>query len=188
MQNGFCTSTSDAMDKRIDKAFARVMSEMERALAVAFVFAVALNFVNVVGRYGFGLLLMGADEVQIYIMVCMTFLGASLVTWRKQHLRMDVLVRFFPGWFQLLLKAVELLLFLALSVFVMVQSSRYAAQMFILDRRSDNAGIPMWIPHGAVAVGFGLMALIVMWHAVRFARNVRKPRSPSASMDEETNP
>ena len=42
---------------------------IERALAVAFVFAVCLNFANVIGRYAIGHSILGADEVQIYIMV-----------------------------------------------------------------------------------------------------------------------
>jgi TRAP-type C4-dicarboxylate transport system permease small subunit len=32
--------------------------------------------------------------------------------------------------------------------------------MFNIGRVSDMAGVPMWLPHGAVAVGFGLMAFI----------------------------
>lgn len=129
--------------KMIDKLFECLMGVMERVLALAFIFAVGLNFANVIGRYGMGRSILGADEVHIYIMVCMTFLVASVITWRKRHLRMDVLFQFFPSWFKPLLKAVEMVLFLLLSAFVLVQSSSYAAQMFIPDRRSDNAGVPM---------------------------------------------
>ena len=148
----------------IDGAFEKLTRAIERALAVAFVFAVCLNFANVIGRYAIGRSIRGADEVQIYIMVCMAFLGAVVVSWRRQHLRMDVLVQFFPAWFRTFLQAAELCLILLLAGFVLVQSTNYAWQMFTLDHKSDNAGIPMWIPHGAVAVGFGLMALIALWH------------------------
>ena len=64
---------------------------------VAFILAVMLNFTNVVGRYLFGLSLLGSDEVQVFIMVAMTFLGAAVVTRRNQHLRMDVLVQVHAG-------------------------------------------------------------------------------------------
>ena len=56
-----------------------------------------LNFTNVLGRYLFGISLLGSDEVQVFIMVGMTFLGAAVVTRRNLHLRMDVLVRFMPA-------------------------------------------------------------------------------------------
>src|SRR5688500_19345109 len=131
----------------------KLMAAIERILALAFIGAVCLNFANVVGRYGFGRSIAGADEVQIYIMVFMAFLGAAVVSWRRQHLRMDVLVRFLPGRAQTALRFCELALIVILGSFVVVQSWRYAAQMFALGRTSDVGGIPMWIAHGAVRVG-----------------------------------
>jgi TRAP-type C4-dicarboxylate transport system permease small subunit len=161
----------------IDKAFGKLTWAIERTLAVAFIFAVCLNFANVIGRYAIGRSILGADEVQIYIMVCMAFLGAVVVSWRRQHLRMDVLVQFFPPWLQTFVRAAELALVVLLAAFVFVQSTNYAWQMFTLDHKSDNAGIPMWVPHGAVAGGFGLMMLIALWHGIRFARGMRPSES-----------
>src|SRR3981189_2918740 len=91
----------------IDKALDRVARVIELALAVAFIFAVLLNFANVIGRYLLGISLIGSDEVQIFIMVGMTFLGAAVVTRRNLHLRMDVLVRFLPTPIQILLRILE---------------------------------------------------------------------------------
>jgi TRAP-type C4-dicarboxylate transport system permease small subunit len=162
----------------IDILFERLTRFVERVLSLAFVFAVALNFANVVGRYVLGYSILGADEVQIYIMVFMAFLGAAVVYWRRAHLRMDVLVQFFPAWMRTALRAAELALIVLLAGFVLVQSTSYAWQMLAIDRKSDNAGIPMWIPHGAVALGFGLIALIALWRGVRFAKEqaVEEPR------------
>ena len=47
-----------------------------------------------------------------------------------------------------------------LAGFVLWNSTDYARQMFDIGRVSDMARVPMWIPHGVVAAGFGLMALI----------------------------
>ena len=80
----------------IDRVLDRLTCGIEQVLAYAFIFAVALNFANVVGRYGFGRMMLGADEIQIYIMVCMAFLGAAVISWRREHLRMDVLFKLFP--------------------------------------------------------------------------------------------
>ena len=158
----------------MDRVIEKTAVVIEWVLALAFVFAVGLNFVNVIDRYLLGHSMMGADEVQIYIMVYMTFLGAVVVTSRKAHLRMDVLVQYFPRWLQSVIKVAEFALFITLACFVLVQSCRYTWQMFILGRKSDNMSIPMWIPHGAVALGFGLIALIVLWHGIQFVR-VKKP-------------
>ncbi len=154
----------------IGRAFEKLARAIEHVLAIGFVFAVCLNFANVIGRYALGRSILGADEVQVYIMVGMAFLGAAAVYWRRQHLRMDVLVQFYPAWMRTSLQFIELVLVVLLAGFVLVESSRYAMQMFALDRRSDNAGIPMWIPHGSVALGFGLIALIALWRGIRFAR------------------
>ena len=156
----------------IDKAFDRIARVIELALALCFIFAVLLNFANVVGRYLLGISLIGSDEVQIYIMIGMTFLGAAVVTRRNMHLRMDVLVRFFPTFIQALLRILEQLLLIALAGFVLTQSFFYARQMLRFGRLSDMAGIPMWIPHGTVALGFGLILVVAICRLVHMARGM----------------
>jgi TRAP-type transport system small permease protein len=154
----------------IERICDRVARALELALAIAFLFAVGLNFTNVVGRYVFGRSILWADEVQVFIMIAFTFLGAAVVAWRRQHLRMDVLARMLPPRLQTTLKVLELLLMLTLCTFVLVQSQDYASRMAMLGRDSDSAGIPMWIPHGSVAAGFGLMVLVCLaqiWIAAR---------------------
>lgn len=143
------------------------MKAIERVLALAFIFAVCLNFANVIGRYVVGRSISGADEVQIYIMVWMAFLGAAVVAWRRNHLRMDVLVRFFPQGVQKALRALEIAAIVGLAGFAVVQSVRYTWQMAALGRTSDVGGIPMWIPHSAVALGFALIALVAVTDAFR---------------------
>lgn len=144
----------------VSRILDRLMNWIERALAYGFIVAVALNFCNVVGRYGFGVTILSADEIQIFIMVLMTFLGAAVVAWGNQHLRMDVAVNLLPRPLRRLLRIVELVVIVALCAFVAWNSTYYADQMFMIGRVSDMARMPMWIPHSAVAVGFGLMALI----------------------------
>jgi TRAP-type C4-dicarboxylate transport system permease small subunit len=159
----------------VDKALDRIARAIELALALAFIFAVVLNFANVVGRYVFGLALLGVDEVQIFIMVAMTFLGAAVVSRRNLHLRMDVLVRFFPAPVRLALVILEQVLLAALAGIALAQSWFYVRQMFVIGRTSDMAGVPMWIPHGTVALGFALMLVIAVWRILRPRRPVPEP-------------
>jgi TRAP-type C4-dicarboxylate transport system permease small subunit len=153
----------------IDQAFDRIARIIELALALAFILAVALNFGNVVGRYLFGLSLLASDEVQVFIMVAMTFLGAVVVTRRNAHLRMDVLVQFMPAAARLALRIAEQLLLIVLAGFVVSQSYFYATQMLRIGRRSDMAGVPMWIPHGILVLGFALIILVAVWRLVSVA-------------------
>ena len=154
----------------IDRMFERATRAIEMVLALAFLIAIALNFANVIGRYVLGTSILWADEVQIFIMIAMTFIGAAVVTWRRQHLRMDVIAKLLPGPVQTLLKVIELLAILGLTGFVMVHAFDYTSRMYDIGRTSDTAGVPMWIPHGSVALGFALVALVSLWLVVRLAR------------------
>jgi|SRR3974390_444184 len=152
----------------ISRILDRLMWVIERTLAYGFIAAVSLNFVNVVGRYGFGVTFLSADELQIFIMVFMTFLGAAVVAWRDQHLRMDVLVNALPASLRKLVRICELTVLAALAGFVLWNSSYYVKQMFIFGRVSDMGRVPMWIPHGAVAAGFGLICIVTCLRLIQF--------------------
>jgi len=162
----------------IDQVLDRGARVIELVLAVAFILAVVLNFTNVIGRYVFGVALLGSDEVQVFVMVAMTFLGAAVVTRRNLHLRMDVLVQFMPQPVQLMLRIAEQALLIVLAGFVLAQSYYYAGQMFRIGRASDMAGVPMWIPHGLVALGFALILLIACRRLVVVATG--RDKAPAA--------
>lgn len=148
---------------------------LERLLGVLLIVAVLYNFVNVVGRYVFGRTFISADEVQIYIMIYIAFLGAAVATWRRMHLRMDVLLQRMPRALQAGLGVLELALILVLAAFVLYVSSGYVKQMAGLDARSQNAGIPMWIPHSAIVLGFGLIAVLSVLQIIQLFRKGDAP-------------
>jgi TRAP-type C4-dicarboxylate transport system permease small subunit len=64
---------------------------------------------------------------------------------------------------------------------VLSQSWFYAGQMLRIGRSSDMAGVPMWIPHSFVALGFALMLLIACWRLVSVA--ARRNGGPMAPAD-----
>ena len=161
-------ATADEPDAMIDKIFERAAWATERVLALAFLVAVCLNFLNVIGRYLVGYTPSGTDEIQIYIMVWMAFLGAAIITWRDQHLRMDVLYQRFPAYLRMLVRGFEFLVFLLIASFVTLQSFYYVLKMLNLGQVSDLAQIPVWIPHAAVVVGFALMVLIILRRGTAF--------------------
>jgi TRAP-type C4-dicarboxylate transport system permease small subunit len=166
--------------RKVDGAFGIVVRGIALSLGTAFIFAVVLNFVNAADRYIFKRSIVGSDEIQIYIMIWMTFVGAAVVTWRHQHLRMDVLASRFPHSVRVALLGVELVLVLVLMVVLVSQSTKYALLMKLIDRRSDLAALPMWIPHTALVVGFGLIGLMTLWRIVElFATRAEPEEHPS---------
>jgi TRAP-type C4-dicarboxylate transport system permease small subunit len=154
----------------IDRLFEQATHAIEWALALALIAGVCLNFANVVDRYLLGSTILGADEIQVFIMVWMTFLAAGVVAWRGQHLRMDALVRLVPERLHGMLRVTELATLALLAGVTLVLSAQYTWDMFRLAQQSNTAGIPMWIPHAAVPLGFGLIALVAARHGVRALR------------------
>ncbi len=143
-----------------DRLLATGATRLEAALAAALLAAVALNAANVVARYVFGQSITGADELQIYLMLVLAFFGSVVATVRRQHLRMDVLVRYFPHALQRLLEALEGVAAAVLCAFVCWISTQYALRMQQIGSVSENAHIPMWIPHAVVALAFAVMTVI----------------------------
>jgi TRAP-type C4-dicarboxylate transport system permease small subunit len=137
----------------------RLANAIERILAIVLVGCVILNFVNVVGRYVFDAVLLSADELQTFGLIVITFLGAAVVTWRGQHLRMDILANQLRGRKKMALALLDAAVSIAVVGFACVQSFRYVKNVFNLGAFSDMAHIPMWIPHSAVLVGFALIAV-----------------------------
>jgi len=57
----------------------------------------AVTFVDVVGRYFFGRALNGAYEVTEVLLALVVFAGLPLVTWRREHVTVDLLTSRLPA-------------------------------------------------------------------------------------------
>src|SRR5580700_7803548 len=58
--------------------------------------SVAINFVNIIGRYFFGVSIPWAEEIMLFLMVGCVFTGCCAVAWEGRQLRMDVVVGMLP--------------------------------------------------------------------------------------------
>lgn len=130
---------------------------------------IAINFANVVGRYLFLAPIIWAEEVMIYIMVWMVFVGSVLVTWDGHHLKMDFFSIMLPSPAKEIMNFLGAVAFIAACVFVLPQTHTVTNLMNDLDQRSVVAEMPMVIPHFALLLGFVLMFVAVVY---RFRRMV----------------
>lgn len=145
---------------RLARAVLGAATRLETVLACALIAAVGMNVINVIGRYAFGTSMSGVDELQIYLLVALAFFGSVVASVRGQHLRMDVLTRFFPQGINRVLRALEAVGAVVLCGFVCVISTSYALRMAQIGTVSENAHIPMWMPHGVVALAFAALTLV----------------------------
>ncbi len=152
----------------------RALDGLERVLGVIFVLVVLLNFASAAGRYLGGKAIVGADEVQVYVMIWLIFLGSAMAALRGSHLRMDVLtssLRPRLAWWR---SVVEMLLIVVVCGGMAVVSARFTLQIFEMGQASDAAEIPMWMPHLSVLVGFAGLAACGLFELVLLLRQPRR--------------
>jgi TRAP-type C4-dicarboxylate transport system permease small subunit len=145
-------------------------------LGVLILAGVALNFANVVGRYVFLAPIIWAEEVLVFIMVWCVMLGATLVTWDDQHLRMDAVHHLAPRRARRWLAIVSTLAFLLAAVVVLVQSLRVLALAARTGQRSVVADIPMVVPFAAIPLSFAIMLVMLAWRLRALLRGNEEPR------------
>ncbi len=148
---------------------ANVVSTLLGWLLIAAVF---VNCANVVSRYVFSRAILGAEEIQVFILVWITFVGIAGVAWQGEHLRMDVLVQRLPAGVRTSLDRIDALLVAALAVFMLYQSWHFTALMIDLDRNSDALRIPMAIPHIGLVTGFLLLSAVSLMRLAGIRREV----------------
>lgn len=131
-------------------------------MGVVMLAGVAICFSNVVARYLFGYALFWAEEVMVFLMIWGVFLGVAAAAYERSHLNMDLFSNTFRGRAVYALNAALVAVLLAACIFMVVQSWQVVTLFYQGGARSVSAGVPKWIAHSALPVGFALMALAVL--------------------------
>ncbi len=153
------------LKNKIGQAVEVTASRLEKILAIALIAGISLNFINVGGRYIADVSISGSDEIEIYILIWIAFLGGAVVSWRGQHLRMDMLLEVLGPRFRRIVIVAEVMITGAIAAFVGYQSLLYVIKIFKLGAVSDIARLPTWIPHSAVPLGLALMFITLVFRA-----------------------
>jgi C4-dicarboxylate transporter DctQ subunit len=149
---------------------ARLSRGIDRLLGLVLCAVVLLNFVSAASRYIAGRAILGADEVQVYAVVWLVFVGGAIVSWRQLHLRMDVLSNKLHGRSAGIRNLLESLLAVMVCGTMSWVSLQFVRQMHEMGQRSDGAGVPMWLAHSAVLAGFVLMTAAALHGLARCLR------------------
>lgn len=144
-------------------------------IGVGFLFALALNFANVVGRYAFLTPIYWAEEVMIFTFAWCVFLGAALVSLRGDHLRVELLEWLLPDAAKRRLAIVIHLVSAAVMAFVAWRAWALFELVLDLQQTSIIAEIPMTVPYGAVLAGSVLLALASLVRATELTLGLARP-------------
>jgi TRAP-type C4-dicarboxylate transport system permease small subunit len=152
----------------MDKALARTCQLFEFLIAVALAVMVVLVFGNVVLRYGFNSSITVSDEVSRWLFVWVTFLGAVIALYRREHLGVDMVVDRLPVWGR---KACFVLSH-AVMLFIagLLLDGSWTQFRLNIEVGAPSTGAPMAILY-APGVVFAAMALLILslnlWRMLR---------------------
>jgi TRAP-type C4-dicarboxylate transport system permease small subunit len=134
---------------------------------ICLLLSVAINFVNIIGRYFFSVSIPWAEEIMLFLMVGCVFTGCCAVAWEGRQIRMDVVVSMLPPKVRALLALFSELALIAAAAAVTAFAWPVISQLAAFDERSQAANFPLVIPQAMIPIGYTLMALLV---AVRLMR------------------
>lgn len=125
--------------------------------------AVVLNLANIIDRYVFRHAISWAGEILIVWLIWCVFIGVAIVTYRGEHLAMDIVSKNLPPRWRRANNLVMTAVFAACLVFAIVQSARVVWLMIETGQTDPMIGLPLWVPNLAILAGFAgsLCALLV---------------------------
>jgi TRAP-type C4-dicarboxylate transport system permease small subunit len=145
----------------------RVARAMRFLASATLLAAVALNIANVAGRYFFSAPIEWAEEVMLFMMVGVVFLGAVAVSHEGRQIRMDIVLQALPRLprriAEMLAEVVELGVALAITVLAVP----LVVQLYQFDQRSQAAQLPVAYPQALLPLGFALIAVVIVVRLVR---------------------
>ena len=140
--------------------------------------SVAINFVNIIGRYFFSVSIPWAEEIMLFLMVGCVFTGCCAVAWEGRQIRMDVVVSMLPVKVRDFLALLAELAMIATAAAVTVFAWPVISQLAAFDERSQAANFPLVIPQAMIPIGYSLMAILV---AVRLLHRPSRASGADAS-------
>ena len=122
--------------------------------------SVAINFANIIGRYFLNAPLEWGEEVMLFLMVGMVFLGAVVITTQGRHIRMDLAVAMLPARLQNAVSAFGILCEGIAGGLVVWLGVPVVQELMEFDQRAEASNLPLAYPQAIVPFGMGLIALI----------------------------
>jgi TRAP-type C4-dicarboxylate transport system permease small subunit len=140
----------------------RWLLSITRAVAgICLISSVAINFVNIIGRYFFSVSIPWAEEIMLFLMVGCVFTGCCAVAWEGRQIRMDVVISMLPPKVRDLFGLLSELVMIATAGAVAAFAWPVISQLADFDERSQAANFPLVIPQAMIPIGYSLMAILV---------------------------
>jgi C4-dicarboxylate transporter DctQ subunit len=154
----------------------RIIRVAEFASAGCLLVACIINLANITGRYFFHAPIVWAEEMMQFLMIGGVFLGAPMVTLKRAHISMDMILLIFPAHIRVLLDIFSQVALLFVCCVVIWLGIPVILQFIDFGQLTDAAAIPVAIPQSVIPVGLFLMVIAVLVRLVE--SNQAKPKQP----------
>jgi TRAP-type C4-dicarboxylate transport system permease small subunit len=155
---------SDQPRDRTEGGFSGLLFERLPRLVIGtlLIAMVAINSANVIGRHVFSEAIFWSEEIMRLLLVWGVYLGAVAVTYRSNHLTMDLFTARLASPYSTILNSIVLAVFLFIFGYIAYYSWQVLLIMNMTGRVSDAAKYPIVLQHAAVFAGLVLMALAAL--------------------------
>jgi C4-dicarboxylate transporter, DctQ subunit len=137
--------------------YSKLIGAVRVLIAILLGLSVALNLANVIGRYALHAPISGAEEVMLFLMVGIVFLGSAIVSWEGAHIRMDIVVSMLPEPMQRAIGLLSDVAMIVVCVIVIVLGYPVIRQLAMFNERSQAANVPLAIPEVLIPIGLFLV-------------------------------
>jgi len=134
--------------------------QIEKALAIVILSVMTISLVaGVIFRYFLLSPLTWSDEVAMFALVWVTFLGAGICIKREQLAAVSFVMDRFPGKTRHLLLSAGLIVVILFCLYFLYLSIDWILDPTIRFQKSDALALPMMIPYSIVPIGFCFMTI-----------------------------
>ena len=142
------------------KLLNKVLEHTENILiSTSILFSAVLLFVNVVLRYVFHTGIIWAEELTMYLIVWITFVGGSVCVRHGAHLCVSVLLEFIDGMLKKIVVTVAHLITMSFTLFLTYYGWQLVAHSYKIGQVSPALRAPVYIIYLAIPIGGALMTL-----------------------------
>ena len=124
--------------------------------------------VDVILRYFFSSSIFVADELSIYFMIYVAFIGAAMTMKNGAHIKVDIFYKRLTKRARLWLDAITMVLGTIICLIMTWQSAFWVRYTYVTNFISPSIlGTPMWIPMACIPIGLFLWSLQYVLESIK---------------------
>lgn len=154
---------------------------IEAVCAALITLVTVLTFVQVIRRFIFNAAFPWAEEIAIYIMIWITFLGAVLCLRHQEHTRIDAFINLFPVKIRKWIEVFDLIVCFAFMMLLCYHSIPLLKMMGKFTAAASKT--PMYLVYSSILVSGILMIPYFILLIIQKAKEKEEPAQKSAEIE-----